>query len=91
MGDLKAQENANTGTSGWATANKNVDKSVFKDPVDKLSVDILTDEASTFRFDGSDSMPSSVGTSSFWKQMTQWILGESTQDALDKIEDSWPK
>ena len=88
---IKAQENADTGTSGWATANQNVDKSVIKDPVDKLSVDILTDANSTFRFDGSDSMPSSVGTGSFWKEMTQWILGESTKSALDKIEASWPK
>jgi alpha-glucoside transport system substrate-binding protein len=68
-----------------------VDPSVFKDPIDHLSVQILTDPKSTFRFDGSDAMPASVGAGTFWTQMTQWILGESTKDALDKIEASWPK
>jgi len=88
----KATLNAQAGTSGWATANKAVDTSVFKDPIDKLSVQILTDPASTARFDGSDSMPSSVGAGTFWTQMTQWILGKvSDQQALDNIENSWPK
>jgi hypothetical protein len=78
-------------TSGWATANQAVDKSVFVDPIDKLSVDILTDKTSTARFDASDQMPSVVGTGSFWTQMTQWILGNvSDKQALDNIEKSWP-
>ncbi len=88
----KASLNAQNGTSGWATANKAVDPTVFKDPIDKLSVQILTDPASTARFDGSDSMPSSVGAGTFWTQMTQWILGNvSDQGALDAIEKSWPQ
>ncbi|MGN6606675.1 MAG: ABC transporter substrate-binding protein [Jatrophihabitans sp.] len=88
----KATLNSQAGTSGWATANKAVDKSVFKDPIDKLSVDILTDPSSNARFDGSDAMPAEVGTGSFWTQMTQWILGNvSDQQALDNIEQSWPK
>ncbi len=87
----KAKENAASNTSGWASANMNVDKTVFKDPVDKLSVDILTDPTATFRFDASDLMPASVGAGTFWTQMTQWILGQSTKDALDKVEASWPK
>jgi alpha-glucoside transport system substrate-binding protein len=88
----KAKLNAAAHTSGWATANKSVDKSVFVDPIDKLSVDILTDPASTARFDASDVMPAVVGTGTFWTQMTQWILGKvSDQQALDNIEKSWPK
>lgn len=88
----KAKLNAAAGTSGWATSNKNVDKSVFKDPIDKLSVDILTDPAATARFDASDVMPAEVGTGSFWTQMTQWILGNvSDKGALDAIEKSWPQ
>jgi alpha-glucoside transport system substrate-binding protein len=35
-------------------------------------------------------MPAAVGSGSFWKEMTNWITGESTKDALDKIESSWP-
>jgi len=87
----KAELNAAAHTSGWATANQAVDPSVFVDPIDKLSVDILTDPNSTARFDASDVMPSQVGTDSFWKQMTQWILGQDDQTTLDKIEESWPK
>jgi alpha-glucoside transport system substrate-binding protein len=88
----KAKLNSAAHTSGWATANKAVDKSVFVDPIDKLSVDILTDPSSTARFDASDVMPAVVGTGTFWTQMTQWILGKvSDEQALDNIEKSWPK
>jgi len=88
----KAELNAAAGTSGWATANKAVDPSVFKDPIDKLSVQILTDPNSTARFDASDSMPSEVGSGTFWTAMTQWILGKADDQAtLDTIEKSWPK
>ncbi len=91
VGDLKATRTP-VRTSGWATANKKVDKSVFKDPIDKLSVDILTDPKSTFRFDASDAMPASVGAGSFWTQMTQWILGQSDQgDPRRRSRASWPK
>jgi len=75
------------------TANKNVDKTAFAaDPIASLSVQLLTDPKTTFRFDGSDAMPGSVGAGTFWTNMTQWILG--TQDdkkTLDNIEASWPK
>ncbi|MDT4941148.1 MAG: alpha-glucoside transport system substrate-binding protein [Pseudonocardiales bacterium] len=87
----KAQLNAAAHSSGWATANQAVDASVFVDPIDKLSVSILTDPSSTARFDASDVMPSDVGAGSFWKQMTQWILGQSDQATLDAIESSWPQ
>jgi len=87
----KASLNAAAHTSGWATANQAVDPSVFVDPIDQLSVQILTDPNATARFDASDVMPSQVGTDSFWKQMTQWILGQDDQTTLDKIEASWPK
>ena len=37
-------------------------------------------------------MPSEIGTDVFWTQMTQWILGNvSDEAALDNIEKSWPK
>jgi len=88
----KAKLNAAAHTSGWATANKSVDKSVFVDPIDKLSVDVLTDPNATVRIDASDIMPSSVGTGTFWKNITQWILGnQDDKTTLDKIEASWPK
>ena len=76
---------------GWVSANQKVDKTAFTNPVDALSVEALTDPASTFRFDGSDAMPAAVGAGTFWTQMTQWILGQDDKTTLDKIEASWPK
>jgi len=77
--------------SGWVSANQKVDKTAFTDPIDQLSVQVLTDPNATFRFDASDAMPGSVGAGTFWTQMTQWILGQSDKATLDKIEASWPK
>jgi len=59
--------------------------------VDKLALQILQDPNSVFRFDGSDLMPAAVGSNSFWKQITAWVTGQSTQQTLDNIEASWPK
>ena len=77
--------------SGWVSANLKVDKAAFTDPIDALSVQLLTDPSASFRFDGSDAMPASVGAGTFWTQMTQWILGQDDKTTLDKIEASWPK
>jgi alpha-glucoside transport system substrate-binding protein len=75
------------------TPNKNADpsKAASCSDIDKLALSVLGDEKSVFRFDGSDAMPSAVGSNSFWKQATNWITGQSTKDTVDKIEASWPK
>jgi alpha-glucoside transport system substrate-binding protein len=73
------------------TANTKVDKTAFaSDPIAQLSVELLTDPKTTFRFDGSDAMPSSVGAGSFWSEMTAWIQGQGDKTTLDNIEKSWP-
>ncbi len=73
------------------TANKNLDKSVIKSPISKLSYDILQDPDATVVFDGSDMMPGAVGAGSLWKQLTAWIAtNQSTQTTLDNVEASWP-
>jgi alpha-glucoside transport system substrate-binding protein len=87
-----ANERAKTcGSGGCVTANKNADPNLLTNPVDKLSAEILTDKAATFRFDGSDIMPGAVGAGTFWKGMTNWITGQSDKEVLDYIEQSWPK
>jgi alpha-glucoside transport system substrate-binding protein len=88
-----ANERAKTcGSGGCVTANKNADPSLLANPVDKLSAEILTDKAATFRFDASDLMPGAVGSGTFWKGMTNWIIGSADDKAtLDYIENSWPK
>jgi alpha-glucoside transport system substrate-binding protein len=88
--DVWANEKAKATTGGWVSANKGLDIANLASPVDKLSGEILQDPDAVFRFDGSDMMPGEVGAGSFWTEMTSWITGESTQDALDSIESSWP-
>jgi alpha-glucoside transport system substrate-binding protein len=89
--DVWANEKAKaTPNGGWVSANTGLDINNLASPIDKLSGEILQDPDAVFRFDGSDMMPGEVGAGSFWKEMTNWITGESTQDALDNIESSWP-
>ncbi|HYN29572.1 MAG TPA: ABC transporter substrate-binding protein [Dermatophilaceae bacterium] len=87
-----ANERAKTcGSGGCVTANKDADPNLLKNPIDKLSAEILTDPAATSSFDGSDLMPGAVGSNSFWKGMTDWITGKDDKATLDFIEQSWPQ
>ena len=89
--DTWANEKAKaTPNGGWVSANKGLDVNNLVSPIDKLSAETLQDPEAVFRFDGSDQMPGAVGAGTFWKEMTAWITGQSTQDSLDKIEGSWP-
>jgi alpha-glucoside transport system substrate-binding protein len=74
----------------WLTPNKRADVSVVTDPLERTFAEILT-TADVFRFDGSALMPAEVGTGTFWKGMTDWILGADTKTVLDDIETSWPR
>ncbi|MFC7533362.1 ABC transporter substrate-binding protein [Actinoplanes sp. GCM10030250] len=78
-------------SSGWVSANKGLDVNNLKNPIDKLSAEILLDPNSQFRFDGSDMMPAAVGSNAFWKQTTNWITGQDTKATVDNIEKAWPK
>lgn len=90
--DTWANEKAkNTPAGGWVSANKGLDINNLVSPIDKLSAEILQDPKAVFRFDGSDQMPAAIGSDAFWKQATNWITGQSTQDTVDKIEAAWPK
>jgi alpha-glucoside transport system substrate-binding protein len=89
--DVWANEKAkDSPAGGWVSANKGLDPANLASPIDQLSAQIFQDPESVVRFDGSDLMPGEVGSNSFWKEMTAWITGESTSDALDNIEQSWP-
>ncbi|MBZ5739608.1 ABC transporter substrate-binding protein [Nocardioides mangrovi] len=89
--DVWANEKAKaTPGGGWVSANTGLDSANLSSPIDKLSAEIFQDPDATFRFDGSDQMPSAVGAGTFWTEMTAWITGESTSDALTNIENSWP-
>jgi alpha-glucoside transport system substrate-binding protein len=80
-----------TPAGGWVSANKELDVANLVSPMDKLSAEILQDPDAVFRFDGSDLMPGAVGAGTFWKGMTDWIIGKDDKATLDFIEGSWPK
>ncbi|MGB3186633.1 MAG: ABC transporter substrate-binding protein [Ornithinimicrobium sp.] len=76
---------------GWISANTELNPDNLVSPIDQLSVELLTDEEATLRFDGSDLMPAAVGSGTFWTAMTDWIaLGTSSEDVLTSVESSWP-
>jgi alpha-glucoside transport system substrate-binding protein len=89
---LASGEHANSRAKlgSWVSANNKLDPANVASPVDKLCVRLLQDKSSVFRFDGSDMMPTAVGSGTFWKQMVRWINGTDTKSALDAIESSWP-
>jgi alpha-glucoside transport system substrate-binding protein len=67
---------------------KDFDTANFSDPVIKSFAEMLKG-SDVFRFDGADMMPAAVGSGSFWKEATAWIVGGSTDDFLNNIEASW--
>jgi len=52
----------------------------------------LVQDATSFRFDGSDLMPGEVGSGSFWEHITSYVAGSEDLDtAMQAIDASWPK
>lgn len=76
---------------GVISANKGLDPNNAQSELDKLSVKLLQNPETVFRFDGSDLMPGAVGSNSFWKGIVTWINGTPSQQVADTIEASWPK
>lgn len=89
---LASPEYANSRASlgNWVSANTGLDISNVANPIDRLSVEILQDENTVFRFDGSDLMPAAVGAGTFWRGMVDWLSGQDTAATLNYIEGSWP-
>ncbi|MCI3928266.1 ABC transporter substrate-binding protein [Streptomyces sp. AN091965] len=82
--------NARMKKGPFVSANKGVDLANAATPVDKLSIQLLQNPRTQFRFDGSDLMPASVGAGTFWKEAVDWIGGKDTEPVADAIERSWP-
>ncbi|MFB7275886.1 ABC transporter substrate-binding protein [Streptomyces hydrogenans] len=82
--------NARMRKGPFVSANKGVDPANAATPVDRLSIQLLQDPRTQFRFDGSDLMPASVGAGTFWKGAVDWIGGASTRQVAASIERSWP-
>jgi alpha-glucoside transport system substrate-binding protein len=88
-----------TGASveGWVKAggaispHKDASLDWYQDPVSRKVAEVLQN-ATAFRFDGSDLMPGEVGAGSFWKSMTSFVTDAIDEDtALKEIDASWPR
>ena len=87
-------ENWSGSSSTRITAHTGFDTSKYWSPVVAQQAEFLKAalQANVFRFDGSDNMPTEVGSGSFWVEMTELATqGPGYIDtALDNIEKSWP-
>ncbi|HYN96191.1 MAG TPA: ABC transporter substrate-binding protein [Pilimelia sp.] len=83
--------NARAKLGNWVSGSKGLDIANVKNPIDKLSVELLNSAGDRLRFDGSDLMPSSVGAGTLWRGMVQWLNGANSTTVLNSIEGSWPK
>ncbi len=72
---------------GKLSANKRVNPAAYPDDLTRKAAKILS-EASTFRFDGSDLMPSAVGAGSFWTGILDYVSGIPLMKVLNTIETS---
>jgi alpha-glucoside transport system substrate-binding protein len=90
-GSAYANARIKTNKGGFISPNNKQDTSLYADVVDTDLAEQLT-SSKTVRFDGSDNMPSAVGSGSFWKEGTNWVLGSSDlKTFLGNVEASWPK
>jgi alpha-glucoside transport system substrate-binding protein len=84
-----ARIKANKG--GFLSPNSEHDTSLYADDYDRKLAELLV-STGTVRFDGSDNMPSTVGSGAFWKEGTNWVLGTNDlKTFLGNVEASWPK
>ena len=81
----------------WAQAGgalfpyKDQDLANYASKLDQAFVETLTG-AEFVRFDGSDQMPSAVGSGTFWSEMVKLVSGSQDVDTtLGNIEASWPQ
>ncbi len=72
----------------FLTPHKGVDLSKYANKSLRKQGEILQN-ATTFRFDGSDLMPGAIGAGSFWKGMVNYTSGQSAQQVGDEIQKSW--
>ncbi|MBS3789064.1 carbohydrate ABC transporter substrate-binding protein [Candidatus Bipolaricaulota bacterium] len=72
---------------GKLAVNTKVSSDAYPDPITAKTAKILS-EAEIFRFDGSDLMPSAVGSGTFWTGIMDYVSGEDLEKVLKDIERS---
>lgn len=71
--------------SGKLSVNRRVNPSIYANDLVRQAADILVN-ATVFRFDGSDLMPSAVGAGAFWQGVLDYVGGADLDDVLEMIE-----
>jgi alpha-glucoside transport system substrate-binding protein len=75
-------------TQGFLTPHKDVALDAYHNDSLRRQGQILQ-EATTFRFDGSDLMPGAVGAGSFWTGMVDYVGGADADEVAAQIDTSW--
>ncbi|MCL4263270.1 MAG: ABC transporter substrate-binding protein [Anaerolineae bacterium] len=83
--------------SGWMegggaiAAHQTATQEMYGSDLD-WGVSELVNQATSFRFDGSDLMPGEVGAGSFWEQISSYVAGSIDLDtAMQEIDATWPE
>jgi len=74
--------------AGFLTPHKGVNLNAYSSNILRKQGEILQN-ATTFRFDGSDLMPGAIGAGAFWSQMVFYVSGASAKKIADNIQNSW--
>ena len=73
---------------GFLTPHLQANPEVYASDAARELGGILT-SATTFRFDGSDLMPSEIGTSAFWTAMVDYQTGAAAADVARTVQARW--
>ena len=74
---------------GFISPQKQVSPEAYPDVVNQKIAQILAD-ADIIRFDGSDMMPSYVGSDTFWNGIVEFAEGKKAEEITKEIEEDWP-
>lgn len=85
-----AEPHAIWASRGYISPHQGVDLSAYPNDLVRQQAEILR-QVSVIRFDGSDLMPATVGTGTFWTGMLDYVGGTTEADVLEAIEKSWPE
>ncbi|MFO7815874.1 MAG: ABC transporter substrate-binding protein [Halanaerobiales bacterium] len=72
---------------GKLGTHNRINPNVYPDDITRKMAKFLN-EADTFRFDASDSMPASIGSGAFWQGILDYVSGEDLNDVLEGIEEN---
>jgi len=75
---------------GFISPHEDFDASFYGSEIDRKA-GLVIEDAPYIRFDGSDVMPSVVGTGTFWQAMRVYIRSGDLNRAVTLVDDSWPR